>query len=138
MASNNNKTAAENLFPKPSTTGNVPSFIHTGPADFGEIGIATICGATAGFATKRISKGAAFAFGIGFLGLQALAHTKIIQINWPRVEGMLIGKMDLDGDGKFTGKDIQIAATRLIHNLSSDMPSTAGFAAAFIIGFRYG
>ncbi|KAH6585069.1 hypothetical protein BASA50_000383 [Batrachochytrium salamandrivorans] len=140
--SSSNKSTGEGLASKPTaappSNSGLPSFIQTGPANLGEIGIATIFGVTAGFATKRISKGAAMAVGVGFIGLQALARADLIKINWPRVEGFLIGKADVDGDGKFTGKDIQIGATRLIHNLSGDLPSAAGFAAAFYLGFRYG
>ncbi|KAL2914414.1 hypothetical protein HK105_205981 [Polyrhizophydium stewartii] len=120
------------------TNGTSPRITPSGPADIGEIGIATIFGASAGFAAKRITKGAALAIGIGFMGLQALAHAEVIKINWPRVESVIIGKVDQDGDGKLTGKDIQIGATRLLHNLSHDLPASAGFAAAFWVGFRYG
>ncbi|KAJ3202317.1 hypothetical protein HDU67_000644 [Dinochytrium kinnereticum] len=108
------------------------------PANVGEISMAALFGATAGFATKKITKTGALILGVSFMSLQALAHADIIKINWPRIEKMVIGEVDLDKDGKFTHNDIKIGAMRLMHNLTQDLPSAGGFAAAFIVGFRYG
>eukprot|EP00842_Homolaphlyctis_polyrhiza_P005480 jgi/Hompol1/5933/HPOL_000998-RA len=116
----------------------IPSIIPSGPADIGEIGMASVFGATAGFAAKRMSKRAAFAIGISFMGIQALSQTGLVKVNWPMLEQYIVGHVDQDGDGQLTNKDIQIAATRLLHNLTSDLPAAASFTAAFWVGFRYG
>ena len=50
----------------------------------------------------------------------------------------MIGKLDQDNDGKLTTKDLRVASLRLMHNLTQDLPSAGGFAAAFALGFRYG
>ncbi|KAJ3104603.1 hypothetical protein HDU96_008867 [Phlyctochytrium bullatum] len=108
------------------------------PANFGEISMAALFGATAGFATKKLTKTGALILGVSFMSLQALAHADIIKINWPRIEKLVVGEVDLDKDGKFTQNDVKIAGMRLIHNLTQDLPSAGGFAAAFVLGFRYG
>ncbi|RKO88561.1 FUN14 family-domain-containing protein [Blyttiomyces helicus] len=116
----------------------LPSQFHLGPTTVTEIGFATIFGATAGFATKKLAKTAGFAIGVGFIGVQALSHADLIKVNWPRVESLIIGKVDQDSDGKLTSSDLQIATGRMIRNLTEDLPSSTGFAAAFFLGFRYG
>jgi uncharacterized membrane protein (Fun14 family) len=108
------------------------------PAKGTEIGIATILGGCTGFAAKKMTKGVAITLGLGFMGLQALAHANLIQVNWPRVENLVISRLDTDKDGKLTTKDLQVTASRIVSNLGNDLPSSAGFVAAFWIGFRYG
>ncbi|KAJ3415049.1 hypothetical protein HDV05_005575 [Chytridiales sp. JEL 0842] len=103
-----------------------------------EIGMATVLGACSGFATKKLAKTGGLVLGVTFMGLQALSHANIIKINWPRIEELVVGKLDVDKDGKFTQNDLKVAGLRLVHNLSSDLPSSTGFAAAFVLGFRYG
>ncbi|KAI9364907.1 FUN14 family-domain-containing protein [Zopfochytrium polystomum] len=115
-----------------------PLTFQTGPADVTEIGMATILGGCSGFATKKIAKAGGLLIGVAFVSLQALSHANIIKVNWPRVEELIVGKLDADGDGKFTQNDIRVSGLRLMHNLTSDLPSAGGFAAAFVLGFRYG
>ncbi|KAI8847881.1 FUN14 family-domain-containing protein [Chytridium lagenaria] len=118
-------------------TGLTPKFDNS-PAGLGEISMATVFGGAAGFAAKKITKTGAIVLGVSFMSLQALAHADIIKINWPRIEKLVVGEVDLDKDGKFTHNDVKIGAMRLIHNLTMDLPSAGGFAAAFLVGFRYG
>ncbi|KAJ3150786.1 hypothetical protein HDU86_006295 [Geranomyces michiganensis] len=117
---------------------NSPSIISDAAANASEISMATALGACSGFATKKLAKTGGLIIGLGFLGVQGLVHAGILQVNWQKVEGALIGTVDQDGDGKLTHKDVQIATGRMIHNLTTDLPSSAGFAAAFALGFRYG
>ncbi|KAJ3282721.1 hypothetical protein HK104_010759 [Borealophlyctis nickersoniae] len=112
-----------------------PSIVSTDPANVGEVGMATVLGASAGYATKKIAKTGGLVLGVGFIAIQALAHADLVKVNWPRVETLMIGKIDQDGDGKLTGKDFQVGAGRLLHNLTSDLPSSVGFGAAFWLGF---
>ncbi|KAJ3190841.1 hypothetical protein HK101_008320 [Irineochytrium annulatum] len=89
-----------------------PSNFTSGPADVSEIGMATVFGATAGFATKKITKTGALIVGVSFMTLQALSHADIIKVNWPRIEQMVIGKVDQDGDGKITNNDVRVMGLR--------------------------
>ncbi|KAJ3031922.1 hypothetical protein HDV00_008093 [Rhizophlyctis rosea] len=129
---------ALDLKAKEANAAVAPAIVSTDAANVGEIGMATVLGATAGFATKKLAKTGGLVIGLGFITLQALSHADILKVNWPRVENLLIGHVDQDGDGKLTGKDVQIATGRLLHNLTQDVPSSTGFAAAFFLGFRYG
>ncbi|KAJ3022792.1 hypothetical protein HKX48_005268 [Thoreauomyces humboldtii] len=129
---------AASIFESSGTDKASPSLISALPADVSEVTMSTALGATAGFASKKLAKTAGLLIGVGFIGVQALAHADILHVNWPKVENFMIGRVDEDGDGKLTGKDLQIKATRMLHNLTTDFPSSAGFAAAFAIGFRYG
>ena len=58
----------------------------------------------------------ALLIGLIFIGLQTLAHTKVITINWDMIEKQLIGKIDQDGDGQLTMKCVVIV---LAHTLWS-------------------
>ncbi|KAI8808804.1 hypothetical protein BJ742DRAFT_807678 [Cladochytrium replicatum] len=115
-----------------------PSAISTDPAKYSEIGMATVFGACSGFAAKKLAKTGGLIVGLGFMSIQALVYADILKINWPRVESIIIGPLDLDKDGKLTTKDVQVGTARFIHVLTTDMPSAAGFSAAFLMGFRYG
>ncbi|KAJ3315624.1 hypothetical protein HDV04_002038 [Boothiomyces sp. JEL0838] len=109
-----------------------------GPANPTEVSVAALFGAASGFASKKVSKTAAFFVGLTFMGLQGLSHAKVITINWDSLEKMAIEKLDADGDGKLDSKDLQLYANRFVHNLSNDIPSSASFIAGFWLGFRYG
>ncbi|KAJ1563101.1 FUN14 domain-containing protein 1, partial [Cladochytrium tenue] len=99
---------------------------------------ATIFGACSGYATKKLAKTGGLMVGVAFMSLQLLSHADIVRVNWPRVEQLVVGKMDADGDGRLTQNDFRVAGLRLVHNLTQDLPSAGGFAAAFVLGFRYG
>ncbi|TPX67229.1 hypothetical protein SpCBS45565_g03890 [Spizellomyces sp. 'palustris'] len=129
---------ATNVIIAASINEEAKTVVSTDAANLSEISMATMLGASAGFATKKMAKTGGLVVGIGFMGIQALVHADILKVNWPRVENLLIGKVDQDGDGKLTHKDLQIGVTRLLRNLTTDLPSSAGFAAAFAVGFRYG
>ncbi|KAI9343652.1 FUN14 family-domain-containing protein [Obelidium mucronatum] len=117
----------------------VPSFsFGTHPADIQEISVATVLGACSGFAAKKIAKGAGLAVGLGFMSLQALTYSGFVKVDWSKFENMAVQKLDVDLDGKLTQNDFKIMATRLLHNLVTDLPSAGGFSAAFFLGFRYG
>jgi uncharacterized membrane protein (Fun14 family) len=109
-----------------------------GPAEPKELGLYVLLGASAGYASKKISKAALLAIGLTFLGLQGLQRLDMIEIKWNTLERLAKEKLDQDGDGKLSRKDIMIIANRFVKNLASDLPSSAGFAAAFWLGFRYG
>ncbi|KAJ3391360.1 hypothetical protein HDU84_006105 [Entophlyctis sp. JEL0112] len=66
----------------------------------GDDGVAVLLGACSGFAAKKIAKGAGLTIGLGFMGLQALAYTGFVKVDWSKVESALVKKLDADGDGK--------------------------------------
>ncbi|ORY51641.1 hypothetical protein BCR33DRAFT_712659 [Rhizoclosmatium globosum] len=125
--------------PKKDDGAVVPSFsFGTHPADFQEISVATLLGACSGFACKKFAKGAGLAIGVGFMSLQALHYSGYAKVDWNKIENSITKGIDMDGDGKITQNDLKLVSYRLIHNLTMDLPSAGGFAAAFFLGFRYG
>lgn len=108
------------------------------PPSAGSIGMASLLGLCSGVATKKFAKTAGLTLGISFIGLQALAHAKIIEVNWARVEELFIGHLDLNSDGKIDHQDFKIACCKMINNLTTDLPSSAGFTVSFLAGVRYG
>ncbi|KAJ3000580.1 hypothetical protein HDV02_004875 [Globomyces sp. JEL0801] len=99
-----------------------------GPANLSEISMATVLGASCGYASKKVSKTAALILGLTFMGLQGLSHLDVIKINWTTLEKLALDRLDQDGDGKLTVEDVKIAGNRLVRNLSHDIPSSTGFA----------
>ncbi|KAJ3214554.1 hypothetical protein HK099_006830 [Clydaea vesicula] len=101
-----------------------PNYISTEAASGPEISFATILG----FASKKMAKGTAFIVGLGFIGFQTLAHA-VIKINWPRVEGVFMRRLDQNNDGKVDSGDVKLLGTRFLHNMTNDLPCTVGFTA---------
>ncbi|KAJ3115899.1 hypothetical protein HK098_006833 [Nowakowskiella sp. JEL0407] len=115
-----------------------PTSFSVDPAHVGEISAAALFGACSGYATKKLAKTGGLIVGLGFMSIQALVYADILKVNWPKIEKWTVSRLDADGDGKLTHKDFQFGAGRFVHLLTTDMPSAAGFTAAFWIGFRYG
>ena len=63
------------------------------------MGVSGLTGYTAGFAVKRAFKVFIFTGGCIFIGLQTLAHNKLITVNWEEMEKQLKSTVDLDGNG---------------------------------------
>ncbi|KAJ3326180.1 Pecanex-like protein 4 [Boothiomyces sp. JEL0866] len=112
------------------------SFFDQAP-EIKEIGVASFFGLSAGFATKRLTKTAAIAVGLGISGIQLLAYNDLIYVNWPRVEELTKVTFDADGDGNLTTNDITVGAAKIIKNLGSDLPSIGAFGTGFVVGYRY-
>lgn len=85
----------------------------------GNVSMATVLGAASGFAAKRVAKGAGLALGVGFIGLQGLAQTGLIKINWPKIEGMFHSNLDLNNDGKVDSADLKIGAMKFVNSLTT-------------------
>jgi len=104
----------------------------------GKFSFGALVGLCAGYALKKVGKAAALAVGISFLGLQGLAYGGYISINWKEVEKSAIEKLDQDGDGDFDGEDVKIIAHRVYAAIRYQVPGGAGFAIAFLYGFKQG
>ena len=66
-----------------------------------------------------------------------LAYKGYIDVQWKRIRADMLWLVDTDGDGEITRKDVleyvRGALTILVHKL----PSTAGFTAGLVYGFRW-
>ena len=134
-----------------------PSPLSPLPKDLGlQLSIGSVCGFCSGYALKKVGKTAAFIFGIGFISLQAvrivqqsqhITHTPLISnfsspasplIDWVKAENEMIKIFDVDRDGKVSLNDIHTLTLKIVSSLSLGVPSSSAFAAAFILGIRWG
>jgi uncharacterized membrane protein (Fun14 family) len=134
-----------------------PSPLSPLPKDLGlQLSIGSVCGFCSGYALKKVGKTAAFIFGIGFISLQAvrivqqsqhITHPPLISnfsssasplIDWVKAENEMIKIFDVDRDGKVSLNDIHTLTLKIVSSLSLGVPSSSAFAAAFILGIRWG
>lgn len=104
-----------------------------------QLTLGSVAGFCSGYALKKVSKAAAIAVGVGFVGLQLLRYNGIISdVDWGHVEESLVRALDTDGDGKLTLNDLRTHLIRTVGVLGFNIPSGAAFGGAFILGLRYG
>ena len=62
-----------------------------------------------------------------------------MSVNWQKIEEGLMGKLDLNHDGKVDGKDASFLFQKTVSILSSNMAATGtGFTAGFLYGLKKG
>lgn len=104
-----------------------------------QLTLGSVAGFCSGYALKKVSKAAAIAVGVGFVGLQLLRyHGVISDVDWGHVEESLVRALDTDGDGKLTLNDLRTHFIRTVGVLGFNLPSGAAFGGAFVLGLRYG
>lgn len=102
-----------------------------------KLGLSGVMGICSAMALKKVSKQAAVAVGMVFIGLQGLSYAGYININYKKVSDDAQRAMDVTGDGKFDSKDIKAIWERLYDILAYQLPNAGAFSAGFSIGFRY-
>mmetsp|Transcript_39340 Transcript_39340/g.82734 ORF Transcript_39340/g.82734 Transcript_39340/m.82734 type:complete len:137 (-) Transcript_39340:1482-1892(-) len=85
---------------------------------------------------KKLGKGMAFIAGMGFMTLQGLAYTGIIDVNWKRIEEKVVDVVDADKDGEITEKDVQLWWEKVKKILTNNLPDASGFGFGFMYGLR--
>ena len=104
-----------------------------------QITLGSVMGFCSGYALKRTAKVAAVVVGLGFLALQGARAAKLVDVpDWRGAQDALIRFLDVDQDGAVTNNDLRLLLGRVLDSLQLGLPSGAGFAAAFILGLRYG
>lgn len=104
-----------------------------------QIGLGSAMGFCSGYALKKIGKVAAFGIGTAFILVQVGRYYGVIgDIDWSQVEERMHRVLDADGDGRFTMKDAEMHYNKVVSVLSYNIPSSASFGAAFLVGLRYG
>jgi uncharacterized membrane protein (Fun14 family) len=68
---------------------------------------------------------------------QVLAHKGYIDVQWKRIRADLLYLVDTDGDGEITRKDVLKHVKNMLNILLYKLPSTAGFTAGLVYGFRW-
>eukprot|EP01126_Amoeba_proteus_P038146 TRINITY_DN3967_c0_g1_i1.p1 TRINITY_DN3967_c0_g1~~TRINITY_DN3967_c0_g1_i1.p1 ORF type:complete len:111 (-),score=11.05 TRINITY_DN3967_c0_g1_i1:97-429(-) len=97
----------------------------------------TIVGVCAGYATKKISRLAAYYIGCAFVLLQVLQYNGYITISWEKVNDDIQKRLDQDGDGKFDTKDAQTLWSRFMKILQSGLPSGLGIGVGLYYGLKW-
>lgn len=97
-----------------------------------------VCGYCSGYALRTIGKGVAVAFGLSFMGLQALAYKGYIKIEHDQFEQDFKNAMDFNKDGKVDKDDAEIAYSKVMEVLQYSLPAGSGFGGGFIAGVRSG
>jgi len=98
------------------------------------LGLGGIVGICAAVAMKRIGHEAAYVLGLGFLGLQALSYMGYIQIDYKKFTNDVKAKLDTDGDGKLTTKDLMHYWNKFVDIATYNVPGAGGYSAGFLIG----
>mmetsp|Transcript_3587 Transcript_3587/g.9168 ORF Transcript_3587/g.9168 Transcript_3587/m.9168 type:complete len:221 (+) Transcript_3587:124-786(+) len=100
----------------------------------GQLSTGALFGYCSGFALQKAGSVAAVMVGAGFTFLQGLAYYGYIDVNWRKVEGDLLSRLDFDGDGEITVKDAHAAFQHLEKVLLFNLPAGAGFTSGLLYG----
>lgn len=95
-----------------------------------------IMGYCSGTALKQVGKALAFVVGIGFIGLQTIAHAGYIQIDWMKVRESAHRTLDTSGDGKFDAEDLKAYWKSFKKIMTNRVPAAGGFSLGFLYGLR--
>ena len=101
-----------------------------------ELGMGGIFGWTAGVAAKKVTMQVAYMIGVAFIGLQALSYYGYISISWRKVQSDLYSVVDQNNDGKVDAKDLIAFWKNFQTMMTTNLPSSSGFAAGFLLGFK--
>eukprot|EP00559_Dactyliosolen_fragilissimus_P002729 CAMPEP_0184854794 /NCGR_PEP_ID=MMETSP0580-20130426/191_1 /TAXON_ID=1118495 /ORGANISM="Dactyliosolen fragilissimus" /LENGTH=98 /DNA_ID=CAMNT_0027349129 /DNA_START=63 /DNA_END=356 /DNA_ORIENTATION=+ len=67
----------------------------------------SIVGYCSGAATKKVGKAIAVLGGLAFIAIQSAVYSGYVEVNWNKVQKEAIAKVDTDGDGELTVKDVK-------------------------------
>ncbi|GAX20668.1 hypothetical protein FisN_32Hh057 [Fistulifera solaris] len=101
------------------------------------ISFGAVMGYCSGTAMKQIGKATAFLVGLGFIGLQGLAHYGYVQIDWMKVKESAQKSIDTNGNGSIDAEDWKAYWKSLKKILTNKVPAAGGFSLGFLYGLRY-
>ncbi|GBG30486.1 FUN14 domain-containing protein 1 [Hondaea fermentalgiana] len=101
------------------------------------LGFGGALGFCTGYAIKQASKVVATALGVGFVCLQGMQYAGYIEVRWDKIRGDLIKRVDTDGSGTVTTRDIKYYVTKVFGILKFHGPHAAGFSSGLVYGFRW-
>jgi uncharacterized membrane protein (Fun14 family) len=102
-----------------------------------KLGFSGVMGVCTAIALKRVSRQIAVVVGIVFGGLQALAYTGYISIDYKKVSNDAQKALDVTGDGKFDANDIKTLGNKAYDVLKHGLSAAGSFSAGFAVGFHY-
>ncbi|CAM9139486.1 unnamed protein product [Hapterophycus canaliculatus] len=97
-------------------------------------------GVCCGFAAKKTAKVALVGAGLAFGSLQLLSYLGYVELDYDKIEGEMMGSLDIDKNGKVDTNDIKELWNRTMKAgvLSYNLPTGSGFVAGALIGARMG
>ena len=103
-----------------------------------QITMGAIFGYSSGYFSRKFADKVVYVVGGTFVLLQLMQYygQDYIKINWNNIQRDLEKKLDLNEDGRFDLEDVRVLFKRFMRILTNQLPSSAGFAAAFLLGFR--
>jgi len=101
-----------------------------------QVGYGFMMGFASGFCVKKVSKLLAFGLGGVFIMIQSLQYSGYIDVNYKGIQKDIEGMMDLNKDGEFDVKDVELGINKVKDVLSYNMPSGGGFSAGLLMGIR--
>lgn len=112
----------------------------------GGLSFGGVSGFCAGMACKKVGRAAAAGLGGVYVVFQTAAYFDYITVNWKKVESDVMSRLDTNGDGIVDEKDMGNWLNQALHVLAMDEQegaatkntAAAGFAAAFLYGFKKG
>ena len=113
-------------------TGARPYFLSL----VGQLGVGGLIGYSTGYAAKEIGKRVLYYTGVGVLAVQVLAYHGIVKVHWGTLFDVIESRLDTDGDGKFTGADVNVWFNRFMRLVSAGVPGSASFCAGVYLGLR--
>ena len=97
-----------------------------------------VMGYCSGTAMKKVGKALAVVIGIGFIGLQSAASAGYIEVDWHKISGGIVAKMDVTGDGKVDTEDVKAYWKKIRGVLTNKVPAAGGFSLGFMYGVKSG
>ena len=101
-----------------------------------KISFGSVLGYCSGTAAKKIGKAIAITVGIMYMAVQSAAYSGYLKVDWDKVEKDVVQHIDVDGDGKFTEKDLQVYWGKIKRILTYNIPSASGFTIGFLYGLK--
>ncbi|CAM9333702.1 unnamed protein product [Laminaria digitata] len=93
-------------------------------------------GICCGFAAKKTARAALVGVGLAFGSLQMLSYLGYVKMDYDKIEGEMMGVLDLDKSGKVDTDDMKVLYDRIMKVATYNLPAGSGFAAGALIGAR--
>ncbi|KAL4506541.1 hypothetical protein ABPG72_000112 [Tetrahymena utriculariae] len=101
-----------------------------------EITLGTVFGYCSGAFTRRMARIGVFVSGGLFVTAQLLSFQGYVNIEWNKMEQDAVKALDQNGDNKIDMQDFKIIYDKYLSTLQYRLPSSTGFAAGFLLGWR--
>lgn len=95
-----------------------------------QLGFGVVAGFVAGYALKKVGKLLAIVLGVFFVGLQLLAWSGYLTVEWGRVQQ--------DVEPLFATESLNAFWRSLVSVLTYNVPFAAAFVPGFLLGIRRG